>query len=147
MLVAALAATARAQGLAGTELSAGGLVVLAREALVGASLGIARRPGGQMRLALGLAGGARDGRGALRVEATAQFVLNPGARSGFSLYGGLGGAYLGVRGGRGEEYLTALLGLEAAAGGRSGWYLEAGLGGGARLAVGWRVRRLTWKGR
>jgi hypothetical protein len=33
------------------------------------------------------------------------------------------------------------LGLEHAPGAASGWSIEAGVGGGARLSVGWRVRR------
>src|SRR5437899_1509994 len=82
------------------------------------------------------------GEGALgvRCEATAQFLLRPGERSGAGPYAGLGLAFVGGEGARGAGYLTALLGVESAPAARAGWYGELGLGGGVRVAVGRRFR-------
>lgn len=77
----------------------------------------------------------------MRVEATGQFLLEPGERRGAGPYGGLGLAFVGANGARGASYLTALVGVEAASGAREGWYVELGLGGGIRIAAGRRLRR------
>ena len=124
-------------------MSAGALAVAARRDFVGALVGIAVRPGGgQGRLALAAAGGTSGRRAGVRAEATAQFVVNPAARSGVTLYGALGLAWMGVRASPGAGYVIGLVGLERAAGRPRGWYVELGLGGGARLAAGWRWRRV-----
>lgn len=141
LLCASLAGSAQAQRLTATEAGVGAAALAARRDFFGAELGLARRPGGQARLALGAAGGSSEGRAGVRLEAGAQFLVNPAARSGASLYGGLGVAFLGARGARGAGYLTLVLGVESAAGRASGWYGELGLGGGLRVAAGRRWRR------
>jgi len=136
---------ARAQRLTATEASVGATAVLARRSFWGAELALARRPGGQGRLALAAAGGAYGGNPAMRLDASAQFLLKPGERAGTSLYGGLGIAFVGARSERGSGYLLALLGLESAPGRPIGWFAELGLAGGVRVAVGRRWRRFpTW---
>lgn len=143
----ALTALARAAGaqLAATEWSAGVTTVAARHTFWGAGFALARRPGGQLRAALAAAGGTRDGEAAVRIDATAQFVVTPVARTGVSLSGGLGLAYAGARQERGAAWVTAQLGAEAAAGRRRAWFVELGLGGGVRIAAGWRWRRFpSW---
>lgn len=118
--------------------------MLARRSFWGAELAIARRSG-QGRLALATAGGADGGTPGIRLEASAQFLLKPGARAGTSLYGGLGIAFAGTRSERGAGYLMALIGLESAPGRPSGWYAELGLAGGVRVVAGRRWRRFpTW---
>lgn len=143
---AALALLARAgdaQGPRATELSAGAVAALASRPFAGAGLGIARRSG-QLRPALTAAGGSWDGRAALRVELTAQYLVNPGATSGATLYAAFGVAAQVADATHGRAYLGAWLGLESA--GRSGGvYAELGVGGGVRLAMGvkrrWLARR------
>jgi hypothetical protein len=116
-------------------------VVLAHRGFWGPELGVARRSGGQGRLALAVAGGEYEHALGVRVEATAQFLLRPAERRGAGPYGGLGLTFVGAEGTPGASYLTALVGLEAAPGARAGWYAELGLGGGVRLRAGWRFRR------
>ncbi|HEU5261682.1 MAG TPA: hypothetical protein VFU41_09710 [Gemmatimonadales bacterium] len=123
----------------------GATAVLARRSFWGAELAIARRPGGQGRLALAAAGGTHGGTAGMRLEASAQFLLRPGERAGTSLYGGLGIAFVGTRSEQGAGYLMALIGLESAPGRPSGWYAEVGLAGGVRVAGGRRWRRFpSW---
>lgn len=102
---------------------------------------MARRPGGQGRFAITGAAGEYEHALGVRIEATAQFLLQPGERRGAGPYGGLGLAFVGGEGARGAGYLTALLGVDAAPGARRGWYVELGLGGGVRLSAGGRFRR------
>ncbi len=143
----ALATVVRAAGaqLAATEWSVGVTTVAARRTFWGAGLELAHRPGGQVRGAAAAAAGSRDGEAAVRLDATAQFVVTPGARTGVTVSGGLGLAYAGARHTRGAAWATVQLGAEAAAGRRRGWFLEVGLGGGLRVAAGWRWRRFpSW---
>ncbi len=141
--VAALAAApARGQGPPATEAGAGVAVALARRGFWGPELGLARRPGGQGRLALAVAAGDYEGVLGVRVAATAQFLLTAAARAGVTPYAGLGLAFTGADGVRGAGYLAAVVGLESGAGRRAGWYGEVGLSGGVRLAAGRRWRRL-----
>lgn len=141
--VAAIAAApAGGQAPPATEAAAGAAVVLARRGFWGPELGMARRPGGQGRMALAVAAGDYEGVLGVRVGATAQFLLNPAARAGVTPYAGLGLAFVGAGGVRGAGYLAAVVGLESAAGRRAGWYGEVGLSGGVRLALGRRWRRL-----
>lgn len=146
MLVAVLARGLTAQGLSVTELDVGPLAAWARYDFYGLAAGFALRPRGQGRLALTGAGGAVDGQAALRLEATAQFLVTPGARSGVSPYGGIGVAYMGSGGRRGVGALVALVGVEAAPGRRRGWFGELGFAGGlrARLGIRWRQFPPWW---
>ena len=130
-----------AQAARAVELGAGATVVLAHHGFWGPELGVARRAGGQGRFAVAVACGDYERTLGVRLEASAQFLLRPGERSGAGPYGGLGLAFVGADGARGASYLTALLGIESAPGARAGWYAELGLGGGVRLAVGRRFRR------
>jgi len=115
--------------------------VLAHRSFWGPELVIARRPGGQGRFSVTLAGGDYRGTAGVRVAADAQLLLRPGDRSSPGPHGGLGLAFFGAEGERGAGYLTALVGVEAAPGRRRGWYAELGLGGGVRLSLGRRFRR------
>ena len=141
VLLVMLARALTGQGLTVTELDAGPLAAWARYDFYGLSAGIALRPGGQGRIAVSGAGGAVDGQAALRLEATAHFLVTPGAKRGVSPYGGIGVAYMGSRGRRGVGALVALVGVEAAAGRRRGWFGELGLAGGVRVRLGIRWRR------
>lgn len=133
--------TAAQRRLTAIEVGVGGLAALADADFVGAALGAAYRPGGQLRVAALAAPGSLDQRAAVRLEATAQFMVTPTGRSGSSLYAGVGVAWQGARGASGAAYFSALVGLEGAPGRRLGWYMESGLGGGIRLAAGVRWRR------
>lgn len=126
--------------LQGREFAAAATVVLARHTFWGSELGLAKRAGGQGRLAVTAAGGSYEHALGVRCEATAQFLLRPGERSGAGPYAGLGLAFVGGEGARGASYLTALVGVESAPAARAGWYGELGLGGGVRVAVGRRFR-------
>jgi hypothetical protein len=129
------------QPLQGPELAAAATVILARHTFWGSELGLAKRAGSQGRLAVTAAGGSYEHALGVRCEATAQFLLRPGERSGAGPYTGLGLAFVGGEGARGASYLTALVGVESAPAARAGWYGELGLGGGVRVAVGRRFRR------
>lgn len=130
----------QSQPLTATELSLGAAAALARETFVGGELGLARRTSNESRLALALAAGSVEGEAAARAQLTLQLVVNPYARTGMGLYGGLGAAFSTRRGDTGHGYVAVLLGVESAPGRRQGWYAELGLGGGYRAAAGWRVR-------
>lgn len=140
-LAASVAVPLRAQAIGATEIGAGATVVLAHRGFWGPELGVARRAGGQGRLAFAAACGDYDRALGVRLEATAQFLLRPLERDGVGPYGGLGLAFVGSEGARGASYLTALLGVDQGPGGGAGWYAELGLGGGVRLALGRRFRR------
>jgi len=142
-LAVAGAMPGRAQTVNATEIGAGATVVLAHRAFWGPELGVARRSGGQGRLALMAACGDYERALGVRLEATAQFLLRPAERSGVGPYGGLGLAFVGADGARGASYLTALLGVDLGPGARAGWYAELGLGGGVRLALGRRFRHIS----
>ena len=138
---------AQGQRLTATEVGAGATVVGARRWFTGGEIGVARRPGGQGRFALTAASGSCDGALGVRLAASAQFLLEPGARTGTSLYAGFGIAFAGATSERGAGYLTALVGLESAPARAAGWYAELGLAGGVRLAAGrrWRWLPSSWQ--
>jgi hypothetical protein len=92
------------------------------------------------RVSAALAAGVSDAEAAWRGELLAQFLLNPTRRRGAGLYGAGGVAVAG--GPVDEGYVVLALGLEGRPGARSGWFVEMGVGGGARLALGYRWRRL-----
>jgi hypothetical protein len=142
LLLTALTSPLAAQQPSATELDIGPVATWARRAFTGAALGIATRPGGEGRVTLIAAVGSADGHAALRLEATAQFLVLPGARSGLSPYGGVGVAYLGAHPYRGAGAIVVLVGVEAAAGRPRGWFGELGFGGGLRVRAGYRWRHL-----
>jgi hypothetical protein len=114
---------------------------MARETFIGGEVGLARRTSSESRVALAVAGGSAANEPALRAQLTLQLLVNPAARTGMGLYGGLGAAFSGRRGTAGEGFVAVLLGLESAPGRPHGWYAEVGLAGGFRAAAGWRMRR------
>jgi len=147
-LAAGMAVPVRAQAVRATEIGVGATVILAHRGFWGPEVGAAQRAGGQGRFAFTAACGDYQRALGVRLEATAQFLLRPGERSGLGPYGGLGLAFVGSEGARGASYLTALLGVDQGAGARAGWYAELGLGGGVRLALGRRFRRFpSWSPR
>ena len=147
-LAASVAGPMRAQAARATEIGAGATVVLAHRVFWGPEFAVARRSGGQGRFAFAAACGDYARALGIRLEATAQFLLRPGERTGVGPYGGLGLAFVGSEQARGASYLTALLGIDQAPGARGGWYAELGLGGGVRLALGRRFRRFpSWSPR
>jgi hypothetical protein len=93
------------------------------------------------RLSAALAAGVSDGKAAYRGELLAHFLLNPTRLRGTGVYGAAGIA--AAEGPVDQGYVVVTLGIESRPGGRSGWFVEAGVGGGARLAVGYRWRRLS----
>ena len=92
------------------------------------------------RISAALGAGVSDGDGALRGELLAHFLLNPTRRTGAGVYGAGGIALAEVPVDQG--YVVVTLGIEGRPGSRSGWFVEGGVGGGARLALGYRWRRL-----
>jgi hypothetical protein len=99
------------------------------------------RPSLRMRIGLYAGGGVTgDGDGVGRAELVAHFLLNPQSTRA-ALYGG--GGVAGVfASGADSGFLVLLVGIEGSPGGRGGWFVEAGIGGGARLAAGYRWRKL-----
>ena len=135
------------QTLTVNEASLGGAVVFSDHPFAGAELGFAHRPSSESRIALAVAGGARNGDPALRAQVTVHMLINSLARSGAGVYAGLGAAYAGQHGVHGQGFLALLVGVEGAPGGRKGWYAELGFCGGVRAAVGLRWRRFPrWWG-
>src|SRR6476661_739811 len=133
-----LAPSAAAQRV--LELGVQGIATAADPAVgVGGIYG-AIRTSFRTRVSAALAAGVSDGDAAWRGELLAHFLLNPTKRQGAGVYGAGG---LAVSGGPvNQGYVVLTLGIEGRPGGRSGWFAEAGVGGGARLAVGYRWRRL-----
>jgi len=130
----------QSQQLAATELSLGPAAVIAHRTFAAAELGLARRPNGESRVALALAGGTLDGRPAARAQLTLQLLVNSAARRGPGFYAGVGGAVTARRHAPGQGFLAVLLGCEVAPGRRQGLYVELGFAGGVRVAAGWRRR-------
>ncbi len=137
-LVSVLAS--QSQQLTATELSLGTAAVIAHRTFAAAELGLARRPNGDSRVALALAGGTLDGRPAARAQLTLQLLVNSAARKGPGFYAGVGGAVTARRHAPGQGFLAVLLGCEVAPGRRQGLYVELGFAGGVRVAAGWRRR-------
>lgn len=122
------------------ELGVVGIATASDPALAVGGIYGALRTSLRTRVSAAAAIGASDGETAWRGELLAHFLLSPTRRTGAGLYGAVGVA---VVGGPAEQgYLVVTLGLEARPGARSGWFVEAGVGGGARLAAGYRWRRL-----
>jgi len=136
----ALASPLRGQALTATELGVGALATWAHRDFYGVGVELGLRPSSDGRISLSADGGTADGHAAMRVEATAQFLVTPSAKTGVSPYAGVGVAYVGSRAYRGTGVLVVLVGCESAAGRRRGWFGEVGLGDGLRLRVGWRWR-------
>ena len=99
------------------------------------------RPSSRTRVALYAGGGVTgDGNAAGRAELVGHFLLNPRSmRPGLYAGGGLAGVFAT---GADNGFLVLLVGIEGRPGGKGGWFVEAGIGGGARLAAGYRWRKL-----
>jgi hypothetical protein len=132
-----------AQGVHAVEVGIGPLATWSHRTFYGGGIELGSRPGGEGRITVAAAGGSMEGSPALRIEATAQFLVTPSARTGLTPYGGVGLGYVGARAYRGMEVLVLLIGVEQAAGRPSGWFGEVGVGGGLRVRVGFRWRRLS----
>lgn len=140
VLGALLAAPLAAQQQAVREYGVGAVATWADPAVYTAGLTASIRPASRTRIALYAGGGVSDGEGVARAELLGHFLLNP--RSTHAAFYG-GGGVAGVFGsGYADGYLVLLLGVEGSPGGSGGWFAEAGVGGGARLAVGYRWRKL-----
>jgi len=122
------------------ELGVQGIATAADPAVGAAGLYGAIRTSLRTRVSAALAAGVSDGDAAWRGELLAHFLLNPTKRQGAGVYGAGGVAVAG--GPVKQGYVVLTLGIEGRPGGRSGWFAEAGVGGGARLAMGYRWRRL-----
>ena len=130
-------------GQAGTVREAGleAVATAADPAVYTAGLTASVRPSARARIALYAGGGfTGEGDGVGRAEVVGHFLLNPRSmRPGLYAGGGLAGVFAS---GAADGYLVLLVGIESRPGGRGGWFVEAGIGGGARLAAGYRWRRL-----
>jgi hypothetical protein len=122
------------------ELGVQAIATAADPAVVVAGPSAGLRTSLRTRLSAALAAGVSDGDAAWRGELLAHFLLNPTSRHGAGVYGAGGIALAG--GPVDQGYIVLTLGIEGSPGGRSGWFAEAGVGGGARLALGYRWRRL-----
>jgi hypothetical protein len=134
-------AAAQTSSAAVPETSLGIAALLARRTFIGAEGGLDRRAG-QGRLALAAAAGLEGGVPAARLEARAQFLLLPPARTATGWYGGLGIAAAEAASRHGAVYLTVALGVETAVWHTRGLYAEVGFGGGLRVGAGVRWRRV-----
>ena len=128
---------------AGTVREAGleAVATAADPAVYTAGLTASVRPSLRTRIALYAGGGVTgDGNGVGRAEVVGHFLLNPRSmHPGLYAGGGLAGEFAS---GASNGFLVLLVGIESRPGGRGGWFVEAGIGGGARLAAGYRWRRL-----
>jgi hypothetical protein len=137
LLVAPLAAQEGAVREAGLE----AVATAAEPAVYTAGVTASVRPSARTRIGLYAGGGVNgDGAGVGRAELVAQFLLNPRTTHA-GVYGG--GGIAGVfASGADNGFLVLMLGVEGNPGGRGGWFVEVGVGGGARLAAGYRWRKL-----
>ena len=137
LAVAPLAAQSGTVREAGLE----AVVTAAEPAVYTAGVTASVRPSARTRIGLYAAGGVDgDGAGVGRAELVAHFLLNPRTtHAGFYGGGGIAGVFAS---GADNGFLVLMLGVEGSRGGRGGWFVEAGVGGGARLAAGYRWRKL-----
>lgn len=139
-VAACLAGPLSAQSTVIREAGLATVVTFAEPAVYTAGLTASLRPSLRTRVALYAGGGVSDGDGVGRAELVAHFLLTPRSEHA-GVYGG--GGLAGVFGsGFADGYIVLLVGVEGAPGGRGGWFVEAGIGGGARLAAGYRWRKL-----
>jgi len=142
LLLSALAATPLwAQGGAVREAGLEAVVTAADPAVYTAGVTASVRPSARTRIGLYAGGGVDgDGAGVGRAELVAHFLLNPRTTHA-GVYGG--GGIAGVfASGADNGFLVLVLGVEGNPGGRGGWFAEVGIGGGARVAAGYRWRKL-----
>ncbi len=135
------AAPLPAQGGSVREAGLEAVVTAADPAVYTAGVTASIRPTVRTRIGLYAGGGVTgDGNGVGRAELLGQFLLNPrSTRLGLYAGGGLAGVFAS---GADNGYLVLMLGIESRPGGKGGWFAEAGIGGGARIAAGFRWRKL-----
>ena len=138
LLVMTLPVPASAQRV--RELGVTGIVTAADPAVAVAGVYGALRTSLRTRLSVAIGAGVSDGDAAWRGELLAHFLLNPTRRQGLGVYGTAGVAAVG--GPVDQGYVVVAVGVEHRPGAPSGWFLEGGVGGGARVALGYRWRRL-----
>jgi hypothetical protein len=145
-VAAVLVGPAAARAQAATELGVIASATASDPALVAAGAYAGLRTSLRTRVSAAALAGVSEGEAAWRGELLVHFLLNPTRLSGAGAYGAAGVAAVG--GPVDQGYLVLTLGLEARPAARSGWFVEAGVGGGARLAVGYRWRRVPaeWRG-
>jgi hypothetical protein len=137
-------------GQGGTVREAGleAVVTAADPAVYTAGVTGSLRPSPSTRVALYAGGGVTgDGHGVGRAELVGHFLLSPrSTHTGVYAGGGLAGVF---ESGAADGYLVLLVGVESRPGGKGGWFVEAGVGGGARIAAGYRWRKLPpgWRAR
>ena len=130
---------AAAQGWRETQLW--GVALASEPAVFAGGLGLAWRDRGRSRVGVAIAGGATDdGAAAGRVEVAWHFLLDPGRRKGFAIYGGGGLAVSVIEQQQLRPWVLVVVGGETSPAARHGLFVELGLGGGARLAAGVRWR-------
>lgn len=123
-----------------TELGVQGIATAADPAVAVVGVYAGLRTSLRTRVSATLAAGVSDGEAAWRAELLAHFLLNPARERGVGVYGAGGIAVVG--GVVDQGYIVVTVGIEARPGARSGWFAEGGVGGGARLAAGYRWRRM-----
>lgn len=145
MLLAVAGGAHRVAAQQAREVGLGVTATASDPALVVGTVYGAVRTSRRMRLSIAAGAGVSDGRAAWRGELLAHFLLSPARHRGAGFYGAAGVAAVG--GPVEQGYLVMTLGVEGRPAGREGWFLEAGVGGGARLALGYRWRRIPQAGR
>ena len=140
-MAACLAAPLPAQSTAVREAGLATVVTFAEPAVYTAGLTASLRPSLRTRVALYAGGGVSDGEGVGAGGAGGPLSPQPAEprTPGCTAAGGLAGVF---GSGFADGYIVLLVGVEGAPGGRGGWFVEAGIGGGARLAAGYRWRKL-----
>lgn len=123
------------------ELGLEAVVTAAEPAVYTAGVTASVRPSTRTRVGLYAGGGVTgEGNGVGRTELLGQFLLTPRSLDlGVYAGGGLAGVFSS---GADNGYLVLMVGVESRPGGRGGWFVEAGVGGGARIAAGYRWRKL-----
>ncbi|MEZ4411659.1 MAG: hypothetical protein R2910_01570 [Gemmatimonadales bacterium] len=141
LVLALWAAPLAGQGGPVREAGLEAVVTAADPGVYTAGLTASVRPSLRTRIGLYAGGGVTgDGDGVGRAELLGQFLLNPRSMHlGVYAGGGLAGVFAS---GADNGYLVVMVGVESRPGGRGGWFVEAGVGGGARLAAGYRWRKL-----
>ena len=137
----ALVAGSPASAQSVPELGVVAMATASDPALVAAGAYGGLRTSLRTRVSAAALAGVSGSEAAWRGELLVHFLLNPTRRT------GAGGVAV-VGGPVDQGYVVVTLGVESRPGAPSGWFVEAGVGGGARLAMGYRWRRLPagWQG-
>lgn len=141
LLAVAMPAPVVAQTGAVRELGVEAVATAAEPAVYTAGVTASLRPSPRARLGLYAGAGVTgDGDAAGRAELVGQFLLSPrSTHVGLYAGGGIAGVFAP---GADNGFIVLMIGAELRPGGGGGWFVEAGVGGGARLAAGYRWRKL-----